>query len=276
MDFFLEFYKQLLFTLFVLLFFAVYFDERDLLLEPGTFLIYLLIAFWSYYMMRTLLSLFTAPYMALLRKETPLPLALLSPPERERWLFETYVMPAVASLQYLLGGGDGGASSDVVKRIREFFDHVLGGAKNLDKIRNVLHAQGVYGWVSDAKERKQFEYVLATAIHWVYRYRNVVSHGGQVFGAGIVEAWWAFRTAMEYIEARYPGIDEAELLVRCKCGKVHSFRIARRDARWLRVVGKKWCRCSSFRVRRVKAVLDAKTIKEHLKLLKSRNAPWRN
>ena len=88
-------------------------------------------------------------------KYTPLPLALVSPPDwRTRNRVLQFVLPTAEAAVKLVVKGDGGRADNIVKLVCEFFKKELGPEKkNLKPIRNAIRGSGLYNDIADEKER---------------------------------------------------------------------------------------------------------------------------
>jgi len=171
----------------------------------------------------------------------PLPLALVEPPsEQTRGLFEGFILPAVGAVVKMVDGGPAEKAYDVVKRVREFFERELGSLSNVEAIQRRLAELGLYSDVEDVDERKNLEYSMASLVHWVARYRNLVMHSHRV-DPRPVDAWFALRVALFYIQARYR-VDRARFYATCpRCRTVNVVEL--RGAEWLQEVTFRCVKC---------------------------------
>jgi len=163
----------------------------------------------------------------------PLPLALIQPPQPVlRKLFEDYILPAARAVIGLTGSEDRGKAYDAIKNIREFFAHELGSLSSVDDIRKKLESGGLYGSIGDQNERKNFEYSMASLIHWIARYRNLAMHSPRV-DPDPLDIFFALRTALIYIQTKYC-VDSASLYTKCpRCSTINSLELQKGRAQWL-------------------------------------------
>jgi len=171
----------------------------------------------------------------------PLPLALVEPPsEQARGLFEGFILPAVGAVVKMVDGGPAEKAYDVVKRVREFFERELGSLSSVEAIQRRLAELGLYNDVENVDERKNLEYSMASLVHWVARYRNLAMHSHRV-DPRPVDAWFALRVALFYIQARYR-VDRARFYATCpRCRTVNVVEL--RGAGWLQVVTFRCVKC---------------------------------
>ena len=168
----------------------------------------------------------------LLRDYTPLPLALINPPNRKlQSRIQKYILPAAQTSLDLTKVNVPEKAYHVIKSMREFFNKEM-DAVNIDKIVSKIKHANIYSHIEDNEERSNWEYSLASLIHWIYRYRNLACHSPEVKACPI-DAWLALRTALIYIKDRYK-MREAILYTRCPhCNAVNDVTIEEKNTRWL-------------------------------------------
>jgi len=140
----------------------------------------------------------------------------------------------------MVDGGPAEKAYDVVKRVREFFERELGSLSNVEAIQRRLAELGLYSDVEGADERRNLEYSMASLVHWVARYRNLAMHSHRV-DPHPVDAWFALRVALFYIQARYR-MGKARFYATCpRCRSVNVVEL--RGARWLQEVAFRCVKC---------------------------------
>ncbi len=198
----------------------------------------------------------------LITKHLPFPLALISPPSAElKELFKTRILPAVQSVIELSGEEISEKSYPVIKHIREFFNKELDGGRlgGTEGIKKKLASMGLYSNIRDNEERKNFLYSLASLIHWIIRYRNLVMH---TIDPDPIDSWFALRTTLIYIRDRYP-MKKASLNTKCpKCSTTNTVELYEDKTHWLQQIKLKCTKCRNM----YKIKLTPTIIAEHYQL----------
>ena len=202
----------------------------------------------------------------LITKYLPLPLALISPPSAslER-LFEERILPAVEAVVELSEAEVPEKAYKVIKHVREFFRKELAEANlgDTNAIRRKLSSIRLYENINDEDERKNFQYSLATLIHWITRYRNIAMHSKE---PDPIDAWFALRTALIYIRNKYP-LREATLKTKCpKCNTVNTLKLSQNETRWLQEKRIKCTKCgNNYKIKLTPTIIaEHYQIHEHL------------
>jgi len=192
----------------------------------------------------------------------PLPLALVQPPSTDlRKLFEDYILPATRAVIELTELEDRGKAYNAIKNIREFFVRELNSLSNVDDIRRKLETGGLYSNIKEQDERKNFEYSMASLIHWIARYRNLAMHSPRV-DPDPLDVFFALRTALIYIQTKYR-VDSASLYTKCpRCEIINSLKLQEGRTRWLQ---KEMLRCSKCGYT-YNVEITPETIRNHYKI----------
>lgn len=205
----------------------------------------------------------------LITKYLPLPLILLSPQLTElKDLFRKRILPAIQVLIELTETESPEKAYTIIKHVREFFSKELEGVNlgSTEAIRKKLAANRLYSDIDDENERKNFQYSLASLIHWIARYRNLAMHSYKV-SADPIDSWFALRTALIYIRDKYP-LKEASLYTKCpKCKAVNRIKLYDGKIRWLQEIMVQCKECKN----NYKVKITPKLITEHYQIMSSLN-----